>query len=174
MSHTLIAIDPGAISGAYAAFANGRGTTVGDLAAVDGQLDAVTFSRILGALKPEVAIIEKAGTMPGQGVVSAFKFGTAYGIIQGCLASKGIPLHIVTAGVWKKSLGLIHKDKEASRAMAIRLYPSVTGLHLKKHHNRAEALLIGHWYNHCKGNPLARPAWRGALWPAGKGDDDDD
>ena len=158
MSAYLIAIDPGAISGAFAAFADGRGVVaVGDLAVVDGQLDAASFAHLLEAHKPGVAVIEKVGAMPGQGVASTFKFGKACGLIEGTLAALNIPFHLVSPPVWKKSLGLRGKDKEASRALAIRLYPSVRGLDLKKHQNRAEALLIGHWYRHHKGHP-------GGLW----------
>ena len=162
----LIAIDPGALSGAYAAFRIGNGATVADLAVVDGQLDAASFAHLIMRIKPSVAVVEKVGAMPKQGVASTFKFGKACGLIEGVLASMGIPFHLVSPPVWKKPLGLIGKDKEAARALAIRLYPSVRGLDRKKDQNRAEALLIGHWYRHHKGSP-------GRLWKPGNGDDDE-
>jgi hypothetical protein len=45
---------------------------------------------------------------------------------------------------WQKVFGLKGGDKEASMACAQRLYPDAP-LKFKKHHNRAEAILIGHW-----------------------------
>ena len=88
---TLIAIDPGALSGAYAAFRIGNGATVADLAVVDGQLDAASFAHLIMRIKPSVAVVEKVGAMPKQGVASTFKFGKACGLIEGVLASMGIP-----------------------------------------------------------------------------------
>lgn len=173
-SETIIAIDPGALSGAYAAFRNGNGACVADLAVVDGQLDAASLAQLIVKLKPAVAVVERVGAMPKQGVASTFKFGQATGIIHGVLAAQGIPLHLVSPPVWKRPLGLIGKDKEAARALAIRLYPGVRGLDRKKDQNRAEALLIGHWFRHHKGSPEKKSdQWRGALWPAGRGEDDD-
>jgi Holliday junction resolvasome RuvABC endonuclease subunit len=149
----LIAIDPGAISGAYALFANGKDTQVGDLSVVDRQVDAAAFARMIEQAKPAVAVVERVAAMPAQGVASTFRFGVAVGIIQGVLAAHNVPFHLVTPGVWKKSLGLLSTDKEASRALAIRLYPSVRGLERKKDQGRAEALLIGHWFRHHRGDP---------------------
>ena len=143
---TLIAIDPGSSSGAFAVFFDSGSVAVGDLPAVDGQLDPSFLSRLLVESGVSNAIVERVASMPKQGVASTFRFGVAVGIIHGVLAARGVPMHLVTPQVWKKSLGLRGPDGEASRSLAIRLYPGVEGLHLKKHHNRAEALLIGHWY----------------------------
>jgi Holliday junction resolvasome RuvABC endonuclease subunit len=142
---TLIAIDPGAISGAYAVF-NGESVWVGDLDVVDGQLDASSLARRVTTCGATVAVVERVGAMPKQGVASTFKFGVAVGIIHGVLAGAGTPLHLVTPQVWKKYHGLRGSDGEEARALAIRLFPAVEGLHLKKHHNRADALLIGAWF----------------------------
>jgi len=47
---------------------------------------------------------------------------------------------------WKKYYGLLHADKEESIEKAIELFPSAKEfLILKKHHNRAEALLIANY-----------------------------
>jgi crossover junction endodeoxyribonuclease RuvC len=139
----LISIDPGAISGAYAIF--GRAVVVGDLPVVDGQLDAASLSRLLSANGVVLAVVEKVGAMPKQGVASTFKFGYACGVIYGVLAANNIPVHYVTPRKWKGAYGL-GADKEAARAVAIHLFPQVEGLALKKHHGRAEALLLGEWF----------------------------
>jgi hypothetical protein len=45
---------------------------------------------------------------------------------------------------WKRHFKL-GSDKEFSRALAVRLYPSAP-LNLKKHADRAEALLMARWF----------------------------
>lgn len=143
----LLAIDPGSVSGAVALF-DGETTEVADLDVVDKNVDAAALARAVRSFKPDMAVIELVHAMPKQGVVSTFKFGFSAGVVHGVLAGAGVPMTLAPPHVWKKALGLTGKDKEAARALAIRLYPQVEGLHLKKHQNRAEALLIGHWFNH--------------------------
>ena len=147
----LIAIDPGAISGAFALFADGRPVHVGDLAVVDGQLDAAALSRLLREMAVRVAVVEKVGAMPRQGVASTFRFGYACGVIYGVIAACGIELNYVAPSKWKRFYGL-GRDKEQSRALAIRLYPALAGLDLKRHHGRAEALLLGRYFLRDKEN----------------------
>ena len=146
MSGVLIAIDPGAISGASAVrFSNGE-IFVGDLPVVNGQLDAAAFSRVVKDSNVARAVVEKVGAMPKQGVASTFRFGFACGAIQGVLAANSIPIHYVSPPVWKKYFSLIGKDKEASRALAILRHPGLKGLELKRHQGRAEAVLMMDWY----------------------------
>lgn len=57
----------------------------------------------------------------------------------------GYPLIPAKPSEWKKALGLLRKEKEASRHMALGLFPKAA-LHLKKHVDRAEALLLCRWY----------------------------
>lgn len=142
----LIAIDPGAVSGAYALFASDGQVGVEDLPVADGQLDAAALARLVRSSRARIAVVERVGAMPKQGVASTFKFGFACGIIHGVLAANGVPIHYVTPGQWKKHYLLAGKDKEGARARAVHLFPQVTGLHLKKHHGRAEALLMGDWF----------------------------
>ena len=146
MTGVIIAIDPGAISGASAIrFPDGE-IYVGDLPVVNGQLDAAAFSRVVKDSNVAQAVVEQVGAMPGQGVVSTFKFGFSCGIIRGVLAANGVPIHYVSPPVWKKYFMLTGKDKEASRNIAILRYPGLKGLDLKRHHGRAEALLMLDWY----------------------------
>ena len=88
--------------------------------------------------------IEKVHSMPGQGVTSTFTFGEGYGVWLGILAALNISHELITPQAWKKSLmdGQV-KDKDASRLVAMRLFPEASNqLQLKKHHGRADALLI--------------------------------
>lgn len=60
------------------------------------------------------------------------------------LATLGISTHIVSPMKWKGyySLG---REKDQSRELAQRLWPDAP-LNLKKHHGRAEALMIARYY----------------------------
>lgn len=89
--------------------------------------------------------LEKVHAMPGQGVCSTFCFGEGFGIWLGILASLNLPHELITPQAWKKAMmnGQGSKDKDASRLVAMRLFPEVGNqLQLKKHHGRADALLI--------------------------------
>ena len=84
--------------------------------------------------------IEESQAMPGQGTRSMLTIGFGYGLWLGILASLALPYTAVRPAVWKRSMGL-SSDKEASRFRAMQLYPGAD-LRLKKHHGRAEALLL--------------------------------
>ena len=84
--------------------------------------------------------IEESQAMPGQGTRSMLTIGFGYGLWIGILASLELPYTPVRPAIWKRSMGL-GKDKEASRLRAQQLYPGAD-LRLKKHHGRAEALLL--------------------------------
>lgn len=91
--------------------------------------------------------IEKVHSMPGQGVASTFCFGEGYGVWLGILAALNICHELITPQAWKKSMmdGQV-KDKDASRLVALRLFPEVgEQLKLKRHHGRADALLIAEY-----------------------------
>lgn len=93
---------------------------------------------------PILVGLEKVHSMPGQGVASTFTFGEGYGVWLGILAALNIPHELITPQAWKKSLmdGQL-KDKDASRLVAMRLFPEAgKQLQLKRHHSRADALLI--------------------------------
>ena len=100
------------------------------------------------------AALEDVHSMPKQGVSSTFKFGTNFGIWRGILAAYGIPFQLVKPRTWQT--GLIRKadGKQASLAVARRMFPKAE-LHLKKHHGRADALLIAHWLRQQHNNPQA-------------------
>lgn len=102
-----------------------------------------------------LVIIEQAQSMPAavrdkrgavkivQGGASIFATGLTAGIIEGVVAAIGFPHRLVRASDWKKALK-VTATKEQCRAFAHRLYPDAD-LRLKKHHNRAESLLIAHY-----------------------------
>lgn len=142
----ILGIDPGSASGAYAFISTNDPARVDDLPVVDNDLNPAELARLVRELSPHVAVVERVHAMPKQGVSSSFRFGRAYGTILGVLAGAEVPTVLVTPTTWKKHYGLRGADGEASRELAIRLYPSVRGLTRKKDHNRAEALLMAHWH----------------------------
>jgi len=100
--------------------------------------------------RPMAAVIERVGSMPGEGVVSACKFTGSYYTFLGICAALHIPVTQVTPPKWKRDLGIHYtKDlnlKEASRSKAITEFPNKTDWFRRKmDHDRAEASLIGLW-----------------------------
>ncbi len=86
-------------------------------------------------------IIEQSQAMPNQGVRSMFTIGLGYGAWLALLAALELPYTQVRPARWKHALGLRGKDKEAARLRAQQLFPGAD-LRLKKHHGRAEGLLL--------------------------------
>ncbi len=146
----LVAIDPG-LSGAIAVLnACGEVERLADLPIIrDGRLAWVDGGTLQSLLidtlhgHPARAIVERVGAMPKQGIASAFNFGVGFGSVLSVLQARHISIELVTAGTWKRALGL-SKDKHASLDKARMLFPDAE-LHLQKHDGRAEALLLGYW-----------------------------
>ena len=92
--------------------------------------------------------LEKVSAMPKQGVSSTFSFGVGYGMIQGMLWAAKIPFVFVTPRKWQAVVfdSAIRKrlPKDQSLDLARRLWPTLD-LSKKKHHGRADALLIAQW-----------------------------
>jgi crossover junction endodeoxyribonuclease RuvC len=92
------------------------------------------------------AVMEQVGAMPGQGSVSMLNFGESIGIVKGVLGALQIPVRFVTPQRWKKAAGLIGKDKDAARTLAIQLHPEIAGeLTRKRDIGRADAICIAHF-----------------------------
>lgn len=110
------------------------------------QLDAAGVAAAIRAWTPDVAIIERVGPAPRQGVAATFQFGMAAGVLRGVCAALQVPVELVTPATWKRFYRL-GPDKEAARALALRLYPALAAdLARKRDADRAEALLIARWY----------------------------
>ena len=139
----ILGIDPG-LSGAISFFfpASPDRVVAEDTPVVDGRVDVVTLAARIGQMMPSFAIIENVHSMPKQGVSSTFKFGMAFGAVQGVVGALSIPHYFVTPQVWKKHFKL-SADKEEARALALQRFPA-TGFHFsrKKDQGRAEAALI--------------------------------
>ena len=99
----------------------------------------------------EFAILEGllSMKMPMQSFTHSNTTAVNHGILQALLYSNCFETTMVPPSVWKSKLGLKggKENKNLSIEMALDLYPHMEKfIHLKKHHDRAEALLIGHYY----------------------------
>jgi crossover junction endodeoxyribonuclease RuvC len=135
-------VDPG-VSGAIAFFFPEESSRIAvfDVPLVDGNINCSQLADIINTYKPDMAVIEMVGSMPGQGVSSTFKFGMAFGMVRGVVGSLMIPQHYVSPAKWKKYFGLA-ADKEKARELAIRNWPQSEHFRRKKDHGRAEAALL--------------------------------
>lgn len=159
----LVAVDPGA-SGAIA-FQCGQYYAVVDIPGIKVErggkkkggkqkqkttFDYVTICYLFKKLvqenknRPRYALVEE-GTVgiPGKGnsAYNGFRVGCNFGMWSLFLVSLGFRYEEVRPAAWKRVMGLANKDKETSRSKARLKFP-LAPLNLKKHHDRAEALLL--------------------------------
>lgn len=141
----VLGVDPGSVSGAWAVLVDGRFDSCDDLVTVADMVDPAVFAALVDRIKPGVAVVERVNAFPKQGVASSFRFGVAYGMIQGVLAGAYVPIRLVSPTLWKKHFRL-GPDKEKSRALAIQCFPlAAKFLSRKRDVGRAEALLMALW-----------------------------
>ena len=150
---TYIGIDPG-LTGAVAAISE-EGVEVFDTPTVkvkrEEYLEA-EMAELISTIQaqspiPTFAVIESQQAMPGQGRSSILRLGLGWGLGRMALTGRGIPYEHVTPNQWKRQLGIAKgADKDASRLIAQRLFPSlVSELKRKKDHGRADAALLAEW-----------------------------
>lgn len=149
----IVGIDPG-LSGALAFFSP-DGLVIHDMpthALTRGgkakrEIDLIGLAQLIDSAKPPIshAYVEAVGARPGQGSVSMFAFGKAYGIVLGVLAANFVPHTLVPPQRWKKALG-VPADKDGARARASQLLPQHAALWSRvKDDGRAESALIAYW-----------------------------
>lgn len=153
-----LGIDPG-LTGAVAVLSDGRFIAVEDIptvvkgsGSVKREIDPAGLIRLLrehcSADQEAQVALERVNSMPGQGVSSVFSLGDSFGCIRACVAAVRLPVNYVAPATWKKHFKLT-SDKELSRALAVRLFPEAP-INLKKHSDRAEALLMARWLYEAK------------------------
>lgn len=96
-----------------------------------------------------VVIIERAQSMPKQGSVSMFNYGTGYGLIRGICVGMCVPYVLVHPRTWQRVMfaGLSRRDtKSQSVLVAQRMFPLIdlraTQRSKKPHDGMSDALLI--------------------------------
>lgn len=142
----LCAIDPG-LSGAVAFYfpAAPDRIAVDDMPVVNGEVDVAALARRIAQMGPTYAVVERVASRPTDSRPAAFAFGGAYHAARAVLLLSKVPTHLVAPQTWKRHHKLSGADdpKEASRGLALRLFPSVAERFARKSdHNRAEAALI--------------------------------
>lgn len=137
----VVGIDPG-LAGAAALLDGGTLVDVFDFSAADGRLIGGPISDWMFDRQPEHVVIEGVHSMPGQGVSTTFKFGRAFGTVEGIAVALGIPMSLIAPNHWKRLVG-VTKDKQSARALAGRLWPVHRAWFERvKDDGRAEAALI--------------------------------
>lgn len=146
----ILGIDPG-VTGGWALLSQSMELAAGDLPAAGEGTQRMLSAPLLASVflslgEPTLAVCERVGAMPGQGVSSMFKFGRSVGVIEGVLGALNIPIMYVSPNVWKRAFSLA-PEKEFSRQRAIELWPELASelFSRKKDHGRAEAALIALW-----------------------------
>lgn len=148
-----IGIDPG-LSGAIGVLRDGAYVAVLDMptvakgsGSVKNEVDPAGLAALLRQHAPAqeavAVVLERVNAMPGQGSSSIFSLGDSFGCARAVVAACRFELTYVTPVKWKKHFALT-SDKELGRALAVRLFPEAP-LNLKKHADRAEALLMARW-----------------------------
>lgn len=106
----------------------------------------------LSELKPVHAVVEAVHSMPGQGVVSTFTFGTWTGGAWIGLLALGLQVHRPTPQSWQKWIRTQHplagRTEFDSVEVARRIFPSYaeTLFARKMDHNTADAVLMAYWF----------------------------
>lgn len=123
----ILGIDPG-LSGAFVLLEDGApiewGTMPVMIEGSNKRINGASLASLWRYLRVDVAFLEQVGAMPGQGVTSMFTFGHATGTVRGVLGALEIPVKLVTPQAWKKHVGLLNKDKDAARSLAIQKWPN--------------------------------------------------
>jgi crossover junction endodeoxyribonuclease RuvC len=91
----------------------------------NGEIDSRGLYNELQGYDVDYCIIEKAQSMPQQGVKSTFAYGKGYGEIVAVLKILEIPYEEVQPQKWKKQFALIKKGKRDSVTVATKLFPSI-------------------------------------------------
>lgn len=138
-------IDPGK-KGSLALIQDGQPLEFVDMPMAEGGklIDPKAIAVVLWRWSPDHIVVEKVASSPRMGATSAFNFGcNSYGLV--CLAAgMKIPCHTITPQKWKTVHGLINKPKDASRLLALKMFPQLKeNLKRVKDIDRADALLMG-------------------------------
>lgn len=152
-----IGIDPG-LSGAVAIISSDGEATIHDTPTTKVKSGKKNKNMYVESLMADIlrqyagdnveVKLEKAQSMPKQGVASTFSTGEGYGLWRGILAALRMPYTIVTSQKWKKAMmDGMGKEKSASCYRGQQLFPSVElfGPQGGAKDGRGDALLIAEY-----------------------------
>lgn len=138
-------IDPGQ-QGGIARIRQGR-----EVIAIPMPENELLIAAALDGLAIDLVVLEKAQSMPKQGIAGAFNYGVHYGTLIGVLSMLGVPFVEVRPAMWKKEIlqGVADKaDKKQVISFCKKLFPKVNlippGCRTEKD-GLAEALLLAEY-----------------------------
>lgn len=110
------------------------------------QYDEAAMARLLFPFRGTTAVvaIEAVSAGPQDGRVSAFRFGTGYGLWLGMIAAYGLQCVRVRPAEWRPIMVGVGTDKAQSKVVSLKLYPKFP-LPLVKDEALAEAILIARY-----------------------------
>ena len=129
MYEVIVGIDPGLKGGLSILLLTDNGSLVPDSArSISYGLDEYLCElknaiEITSCNNGVLVAIEQVHSMPKQGVASTFKFGEQFGILKGLCMGLGVKFITIAPQEWKRGMGLLHQDKDASIALAKKLFP---------------------------------------------------
>jgi crossover junction endodeoxyribonuclease RuvC len=160
LTPAVAAFDPGSKTAAVALMAlDGRvlaalrvPMTTGKHKEIDGPALRALLAGWAAVHDIRLVVFEKVGTMPKQGISSAFNFGYGCGRLRGMIEAMGLPIQLVIPQDWKRVVlrGMKSDDKGDSVIAAKRLWPGVDlrGSESKQaqdSHNVADALCLAEY-----------------------------
>lgn len=138
----MLGVDPG-MTGAIALLVDGRLEAVVDMPTLDGEVSGRLLAAHVESAEPDLIVIERVQAMPKNGSIGSFKLGMNYGVVLGVVESLSHPLVKIRPVEWKRINGLLRQPKDASRRLAIELWPHLAHKFERvKDDGRAEAALI--------------------------------
>ena len=109
---------------------------------LDGHALAELVANLAESYELVGVYVENVATRPGQGVASNGSLMHSLGVIEGVLCGLGIDYHLVRPQEWKEAWGLVNQEKGFAVSVALEHFQHAP-LTKKKHHGRADAILIG-------------------------------
>jgi hypothetical protein len=141
----IVGIDPG-VTGGLACIRKGVLDDVQNMPVHSGRADGLGIDELLIQWEPDVVYVEDTQPMPKNGSIASFSLGLNTGIVLGAVQANQFRLVRVKPQEWKRKMGLIGKDKSASRGLARELFPQFGDrFKLVKHDGLAEAALIARY-----------------------------
>lgn len=166
----VLGVDPGLAGGLAVLDVGGEVLDLRPMPVLPGQrrtIDARELANWLYATEEQhgafaLAVVERVGAMPRQGIASAFSFGAGWGLVLGVLAALKVPVELATPQRWKSAvLAGTPKDKGAAIAFCRRRWPDTSLVPPRgrvPHDGLADALLIAEYGRRTLAAPQARPA----------------
>ena len=107
-------------------------------------VDTVELWNMLNEYEINKINIEVVHAMPKQGPSSTWAFAGAFYSAVSIVSLMDVEVNMIFPQQWKKKFGLINMPKDASRVVALNMYPHLLPLlKRKKDVDRADALFIG-------------------------------